>query len=179
ADAKVRVPDELLAIPGRLTEDQLMRGRCAAQPVVVRRPNPLLPGEFVVESNELIESVDRLGDHLVVQLIPAIGTADLIAAGGGKCRPKLIHRAAEIGAQRLQRHRAHPCDRTRTVATNQDVYTGVDGGLLVEPHFAIYDSPALDADHAVLSNEVVSRRWAGARPQIRLLCNHSCPGAGA
>jgi hypothetical protein len=47
------------------------------------------------------------------------------------------------------------------VATNQDVYTGVDGGFLVEPHFAIYDSPALDADPAVLSNEVVTQRWQG------------------
>jgi hypothetical protein len=37
---------------------------------------------------------------------------------------------------------------------DQDVYTGVDGGFLVEPHFAIRDSPALDADHAALSNDI-------------------------
>jgi hypothetical protein len=78
-----------------------MRGRCADQPVAVHRPNPLLPGEFVVESNELIKSVDRLGDHLIAQLIPAIGTADLMAAGGVKCLQNLIRRAGEIGAQRL------------------------------------------------------------------------------
>jgi hypothetical protein len=51
---------------------------------------------------------------------------------------------------------------------NQDVYTGVDGGFLIEPHFAIRDSPALDADHAALSNDItVTAPAKNAAPTLR------------
>src|SRR5215470_17029068 len=121
ADANVGMPDELLATPGRVAEGQPMRGRCAAKPVTVGQPNAPLPGEFVVEPSELLEPIKRLRDQFVVQVIPAIGTADLTATGGIKGRLNLIHRAREIGAQRLEGHRARPWDRTRTIAMNQDV----------------------------------------------------------